>query len=236
MGSIQSTGGTESGIWHDVPTVLAAAHELKSPLVLIRQMTFQLDENDPVANRIRLTAERSLQLVEGLTKVSRLEDTLFACEPIYLPALYDEIAHEMSPLAKALDQSIEIHVPKSQVTAIGNRSLLRSVLLWLCDNALTHNDVTRPIELRAARLGDRVIAGVRDYGPSTNHLPSIRRSIGKTPLPMTSRPRSSGLGLMIAEQFARHMDSELLLRRHQTHGVTLSLSLPASQQLSLLAL
>lgn len=232
---MQSTGGTESGIWHDVPTVLAAAHELKSPLVLIRQMTFQLDESDPVAARIRLTAERSLQLVEGLTKVSRLEDALFTCEPIYLPALYDEVAHEMSALATALDQRIEIHVPKSPMTAIGNRSLLRSVLLGLCDNALTHNDITKPIELRASRAGDRVIAGVRDYGPNTSHLAAVKRSIGLTPQPIAARPRSSGLGLMIAEQFARHMDAELSLRRHQSQGVTLSLSLPASQQLSLLS-
>jgi signal transduction histidine kinase len=236
MGSTQSTGGTETGIWHDVPTILAAAHELKSPLVLIRQMTFQLDEADPVAARIRLTAERSLQLVEGLTKVARLEDALFTCEPIYLPALYDEIAHELTPLASALEQTIEIRVPKAQVTAIGNRSLLRSVLLGLCDNALTHNDITKPIELRAMKAGDRVIAGVRDYGPHTSQLSSIKRSIGKTPQPIASRPRSSGLGLMIAEQFARHMDAELQLRRHQTQGVTLSLSLPASQQLSLLAI
>ena len=235
MGSMQSTGGTETGIWHDVPTILAAAHELKSPLVLIRQMTFQLDEADPIANRIRLTAERSLQLVEGLTRVARLEDALFTCEPIYLPALYDEVAHELQPLAAALEQSIEIHVPKAQVTAIGNRTLLRSVLLGLCDNALTHNDITRPIELRATKAGDRVIAGVRDYGPHTSQLNSIKRSIGKTPQPLSARPRSSGLGLMIAEQFARHMDAELSLRRHQTQGVTLSLSLPASQQLSLLS-
>lgn len=234
MGSTQLTGGTESGIWHDVPTVLAAAHELKSPLVLIRQMTFQLDENDPIANRIRMTAERSLQLVEGLTRASRLEDTLFASEPIHLGAFYDEIAHEISPLALALDQSIEIHMPKSHLTVVGNRSLLRSVLLGLCDNALTHNDITKPIELRATRLNDRIMAGVRDYGPTTSHFHSIKRAVGKSPLPMSSRPRSSGLGLMIAEQFARHMDAELLMRRHQTQGVTLSLSLPASQQLSLL--
>ncbi len=234
MGSTQSTGGTETGIWHDVPTVLAAAHELKSPLVLIRQLTFQMDENDPVTARIRHTAERSLYLVEGLTKVSRLEDALFECEPIYLPALYEEVAHEMSPLAGALDQTIEIHVPKTQLTAIGNRTLLRSVLLGLCDNALTHNDITRPIELRAVKSADRIIAGVRDYGPHTGQLEAIKRSVGKTPLPLGSRPRSSGLGLMIAEQFARHMDAELRLRRHQSQGITLSLSLPASQQLSLL--
>lgn len=235
MGSMQSTGGAESGIWHDVPSVLAAAHELKSPLVLIRQLTFQLGEDDETARRIRLTAERSLQLVEGLTKVSRLQDALFESEPIYIPALYEEVAHELAPLARALDQRIEIHVPRAPVTVVGNRSLLRSVMLGLCDNALTHNDVTMPIELRATKAGDRVLAGVRDYGPQTIHLAEMKRRLGKSASPISTRPRSSGLGLMIAEQFARHMDAELQMRRHQTQGITLSLSLPASQQLSLLS-
>ncbi len=234
MGSTQSTSEAESGIWQDVPSVLAAAHELKSPLVLIRQLTFQLGEDDETVRRIRLTAERSLQLVESLTRVSRLEDALFESEPIYIPALYDEIAHELTPLVRALDQRLEIHIPRTPITVVGNRGLLRSVIVGLCDNALTHNDITMPIELRATKIGDRVLAGVRDYGPHTGQLNSMKKSLGKTPSPLSSRPRSSGLGLMIAEQFARHMDSELHMRRHQTRGITLSLSLPASQQLSLL--
>lgn len=234
MGSTQSTGGADLGIWHDVPTILAAAHELKSPLVLIRQLSFQLEGDEVVAERIRLSAERSLQLIEGLTRVARLEDALFECEPIYIPALYDEVAHELLPLARALGQDIEVSA-RAPLTAIGNRTLLRSVLLGLCDNALAHNDVSRAVRLTAQRRGDRVWTHVRDFGPSTATLQTIRRSVGKTPLPIGDRPRSSGLGLMIAEQFARHMDAELHLRRHREHGATFSLSLPASQQLSLIS-
>lgn len=229
---------SEGNIWNDVPTLLAAAHELKSPLVLIRQLALQLEDEGQslAAERIRLTAERSLQLVEGLTRVARLDDALFECEPIQMASLYDEVAHEMAPLAHALTQSIHVTVPRGTLTVVGNRSLLRSVLLGLCDNALTHNNPTQPIVLGAYRTADRVVASVRDFGPETSQLSEVRRRLGTMPQTMSGRPRSSGLGLLIAEQFARHMDASLSLRRHRGAGVTFSVSLPASQQLSLLTL
>lgn len=236
MGKLQSAGGTGTDTWQHIPLLLAAAHELKSPLVLIRQLSFQLDDTDLTARRIRLTAERSLHLVDGLTQAARLEDTLFACEPIHISSLLEDVAHELSPLSNALDQTIQIHAAKSNPVAIANYSLLRTVLLGLCDNALTHNASGRPIELRARRVGEQVITGVRDYGPLTNNLAGFRRQVGKTPLPLSGRPRSSGLGLMIAQQFAEHMNGRLQLRRHHDEGVTFSLLLPASQQLSLLQL
>ncbi|MGB3023677.1 MAG: HAMP domain-containing sensor histidine kinase [Candidatus Saccharimonadales bacterium] len=228
----------EGNGWNDVPTLLAAAHELKSPLVLIRQLALELDDDGQslAAERIRLTAERSLQLVEGLTRVARLEDALFECEPITLSSLYDDVAHEMMPLATALGQSIQVVIPNGAVTAVGNRSLLRSVMVGLCDNALAHNDPARSIVLGAARRGDRVMASVRDFGPDTSQLCEVRRNLGRSPQAMSARPRSSGLGLLIAERFAEYMDGRLVMRRHRDVGATFSLSLPASQQLSLLGL
>ncbi len=225
--------------WSDIPTLLAAAHELKSPLVLIRQLALELREaGDTVAaERIQLTAERSLQLVEGLTRVARMEDALFESEPITLSSLYSDIAHEMSPLAKALGQSMQITIPRGATTVVGNRTLLRSIMMGLCDNALTHNTPDQPVILGAACRGDHVIASVRDFGPETSHLREIKRNMSRRmPQALDSRPRSSGLGLMIAGRFAESMNGTLQMQRHRGAGVTFSLSLPASQQLSLLTL
>lgn len=234
MGSQQSNGGAGWEVSDTVPALLAAAHELKSPLVLIRQLTFSLDEHDQTAERIRMTAERSLQLVESLTRAARLDDMLFVSEPINMTAMLDDVAHELQPLARALEQTIEVHAARSPLVAVGNRELLRAILLGLCDNALTHNAASRSVELRARQCGEAVCTGVRDYGPRTSQLAAVLRKVGKTPLPMDARPRSSGLGLMIAEQFARHMDASLHLRRHRDAGATFSLTLPVSQQLSFL--
>ena len=231
-------GVREDDIWRDVPTLLAAAHELKAPLALIRQLSLQLQESDgdPAALRIRLTAERSLALVEGLTRASRLEDALCELEPIDVGELYDAVAHELQPLSRALEQTIEVRVPQRAVV-IGDRTLLRSVLVGLCDNALTHNAVERPVILTAQHRGpERIAVGVRDYGPHTTQLKEVRRRLGRAPQALSARPRSSGLGLLIADQFARRMDAALSMVRHRDAGVTFSLDLPKSRQISLLEL
>lgn len=230
--------GSTSELWRDVPTLLAAAHELKAPLTLIRQLALQLedeyDRHDPAAMRIRLTAERSLALVEGLTRAARLEDALCELEPIDVGELYDSVAHELTPLSRALNQSIEVQVPHTAVV-IGDRSLLRSVLIGLCDNALAHNAADRPVVLTARHRGrERLTVGVRDYGPHTSELKEVRRRLGRSPQAMNARPRSSGLGLLIADQFARRMDGALSMVRHREAGVTFSLDLPKSRQISLL--
>ena len=230
--------GYEGNGLADMPSLLMAAHELKAPLVLIRQLALQLEEgSDPDAiERIRLTSERSLRLVESLTRSARLEDSLFATEPISVATLYDDVADELYPLAKALDQTIEIDLPRRPMSIVANPMLVRTILLGLCDNALTHNSLAGPVRLVARRRADKVELGVRDFGPTTDSLRQISRRLGEAVTPIDGRPRSSGLGLMIANQFARHMDAELVLTRHRSVGATFALAIPESKQLSLLSL
>ena len=233
---MKNGGDSTQEFWNDIPTLLTAAHELKAPLVLIRQLAFELekDGNQLSAHRIRLTAERSLRLVESLTKVARLEDTLFPIEPLDIGDIYHGVSEEMQPLSRALGQEITIDISRQTPSLLGNRTLLHAALVGLCDNALRHNQAGRPVVLEARSKDRGVHVGVRDYGEVTETLGAVRRHLGVSPQPMMSRPGSSGLGLLIAEQFARHMDAELALTRHRDGGATFSLRLPVSKQLSLL--
>lgn len=62
-----------------LPSVVVAAHELKSPLALVRQMSLLLDDqaiSETDAKRLRqqliYTSERSLRLVDDLARVGNL--------------------------------------------------------------------------------------------------------------------------------------------------------------------
>jgi signal transduction histidine kinase len=224
-------------------SLVAAAHELKTPLALVRQLSLQLAETKDEATRmeiirrIRLTSERSLRLVDNLTRMARLESAMFEMEPVLLSNLCHEVIDELSPLSVALDQKFKIKVSKSPLIAVGNRDLLRSLIMGLVDNALQYNSPGASIDITARiRRGEAELA-VRDHG-STMDLAEFRRlkeSLGLRAMPITAQPLSSGLGLLIAQKFAVTMDGRLSVERHRQGGLTFRAHLPASQQMSFAA-
>lgn len=222
-----------------LPSIYVAAHELKAPLVLMRQLGLELQQGGGDADtleRLILSVERSLRLVEQLTRASRLDDALFASEPLQAEAICHGVAHELTPFAKQYDQTIVTRVSRRGCLAVGHHSLLTALLVNLCDNALTHNPPGKSVVLSARQRADTVVFSVRDFGPQISHtaFTTLKRQLGKGPQAVSERPRSSGLGLWIASQFAHVMGGQLTMTRHHTAGITVSVSLPHSKQLSLL--
>jgi len=82
-------------------SLIAAGHELKSPLALIRQISLVLRDDSLVSSEkerskllehITLTSERSLRLVDMLTRYARLEDALFQIEPVNAVHICEKVA------------------------------------------------------------------------------------------------------------------------------------------------
>jgi signal transduction histidine kinase len=222
-----------------MPGLLAAAHELKAPLVLIRQLALEFEESSggtETSRRLRYTSERSLRLVSNLTKTARLEDSLFDFEPVEIHSLCSDVAHELLPLAKEYDQHIVLDMPRGSLVSVAHRDLLQALLIGLCDNAIAHNSKGGKVTI-SARLNDgRVEVAVRDEGPkvASAQLTQLKSRLGQTIQPLGDRPRSSGLGLWIASQFAAVMSSTIGSVSHRkSAGMSFYVSLPKSRQLSL---
>lgn len=225
-----------------MPSLIAAAHELKSPLVLLRQMAFELDEvSDPsrqkvLTERLRFTTEQSLRLVEQLTLGSRLQDSLFETEPLQIQAVFRELESQLQPLARHLGVSVTVKVPRRPLVTVANRDLLPALLRNFCDNALAYTPPSGRIELAASERKGRIYLSVKDQGPtiSRQSYSELQTRLGKQPQPLSSRPRSSGLGLWIAGLYAEAMSASLITKRHQGGGMTFGVMLSPSEQLSLL--
>jgi signal transduction histidine kinase len=232
--------GSEGNVDTSLPSIYVAAHELKAPLVLMRQLALELKDSSPenlvTLERLLLTVERSLRLVDQLTKTSRLEDSLFESEPLQARAVCQAVAEELEPFARAAGQQIVARVSRRSGVAVGHRPLLTALLVNLCDNAITHNPAGSKVIMSATSSEEGVLFSVRDEGPQLSHylFESLRQQVGKGPMPLSDRPRSSGLGLWIASQFASAMGGELTMVRHQKAGITVSVLLPHSKQLSLI--
>ena len=222
-----------------MPSLLAAAHELKAPLVLIRQLALEFEEASgatETSRRLRYTSERSLRLVSNLTKAARLEDSLFDVEPVEIHALCSDVAHELLPLAREYEQQIVLDMPKNSLISVAHRDLLHALLIGLCDNAIAHNAKGAKVTISARLNEGRVEVAVRDEGPkvASVQLSQLRQRLGRTIQPIGDRPRSSGLGLWIASQFAAAMSSSIGSVSHRkSEGMSFYVSLPRSRQLSL---
>lgn len=230
------------GLFANLPFMVTAAHELKAPLALVRQLSLSLEsgivsdiaEQQRMLRQITLVSERALRLTTDLSRSSRLQESLFDLEPLNPQQLCEEVAHELSPLYTARGRAIRVAARHRPLLAVANRDLLRRIMLNFGDNALYYaNDAA--VELRTRLLGTTIRLSVRDFGPAVpvDMWQRLQMSIGLATQPLHTRPQSSGLGLLVADQFARAMNGRIGAVRHR-QGVTFYVDMDASTQLSLL--
>lgn len=228
----------------EVAPLTAAAHELKAPLALVRQLALRLeDETLPKSERQRLvrqtilTTERALRLTSDLTKAARLEDALFTLEPINPEQLCRDVVSELTPLFEAYGRTVEVKTRKHPLLLVANRDLLRRILLGFNDNALHYSQPGTAVQMQitALRKAGVIRIGVRDFGPalSSDMWRKLQKKLKTAPQSVHARPESSGLGLYIASQFAEAMQGTIGAIRHKD-GATFYVELQASSQLRLL--
>ena len=236
----QTRGGGQPA---DVSSVGVAAHELKSPLVLLRQLsldllddTLSLNDRQQVLDQLVHISEKALRLTGNITRAEAVQSTLFPLEPINPLTICDDVTHELARLYQAHQRTLLTGRVKHIAPVVGNRDLLRRILLNFADNALYYGDENGHVKLEAQLIKRRgvVRVGVRDYGPALPRA-SWRRLVAdlEHTHPVQARPQSSGLGIYIANQFAAAMNGRIGAIRHRD-GTSFYVELPVSNQLTLL--
>lgn len=236
--------GVHDGLpFESVPLFIAAAHELKSPLALMRQLALSIESGTcdantaaKIAHQISLTSERAIRLTTDLTKSVRLEDSLFNLEPLNPLSLCEEVVEELQPLYRAKGRVLYLEQRRHSLLGIANKDLLRRILLNFVDNALHYTTSDTPVVVTATarNRGSTIRLGVRDHGPAmpANVWRRLETTLG-SPQPMHFRPNSSGLGIYIAQQFADVMNADVGAIRHRD-GATFYVDIAASTQMRLL--
>lgn len=227
-----------------ISPLTAAAHELKTPLTLISGLSSTLlgDElaltpkQREYLERILLSSDRSLRMVQGLVDAYRVRQTAFELplEPVNVHQITDEVAHELTPYSKKMNQDIIVRLKRSTNMVVANRILLHEALSNLVENALRHGQ------------GDHVIIGGRNQQANTRlsvanqgakiseaEFRHLQERIGGSAQPLTALANSSGIGLYIVRELIAAMGGKLGCERSAT-GTSLYFDLFASTQLSLL--
>ena len=223
------------GMEQEVDGILVAAHELKAPLSVLRQLALSLDEMDANGEQIRSqmvnVSDRAIKQVNDLTKIRRLEDGLFEMEPVSVRAVCDDVVHELSYLFQFNKRDLFVKYSNHSKLVNANRELLHSVIYNFLLNAMHYSSEETRSELLVKDEKDTVKIMIRDFGPA---LPvDVWREMKKgwinKPTSIAMRPGSSGLGLYIASKFSRYMNAEVGAVRHRD-GTSFYVKLPISRQ------
>ena len=219
--------------------ILVAAHELKAPLGLMRQLALSLELAQP-AEQVRIrqqmvdVSERALKQVSDLTKIARLEDGLIEMSPVSVRGVCDEVARELQSLFMFNKRDLVIKYSNRERLVIANHDLLYSVVYNFCLNAVHYSGEQTESRLVVQDHQGKVRVSVRDFGPA---LPmdvwrELKRGWINRPTSIAMRPGSSGLGLFIASKFSKYMNAEVGATRHRD-GTSFFVELPVSKQASL---
>ena len=219
---------------------MVAAHELKAPLCLLKQLAFSMElatdesERQKIQNQMVTVSDRALRQVEDLTKISRLSDGLFEMEPVAVRAVCDEVTAELRTLFRFNHRNLEIEYRNRNRLVYANRDLLYSVVYNFCLNAMHYSDEETRSELTLSDKDGLVRLDVRDFGPA---LPvdvwrSLKKGWVEKPTSIAMRPGSSGLGLYIASKFSQYMNANVGAVRHRD-GTSFFVELLPSKQASL---
>ena len=224
----------------EVNGILVAAHELKAPLSLLRQLAFSMDlasdqkDLKRIQNQMVGVSDRALRQVQDLTKIARLDDGLFEMEPVSVRAVCDEVTEELRYLFRFNHRNLDIDYRNRARLVVANRELLYSVVYNFCLNAMNYSSEETRSELTLQDKNGCVRLDVRDFGPA---LPmdvwkSLKKGWIEKPTSIAKRPGSSGLGLYIASKFSQYMNANVGAVRHRD-GTSFFVELPVSKQASL---
>lgn len=222
----------------EVDGILVAAHELKAPLAVLRQLAFSIGDDKNINKKIRYEminiSDRAIRQVNDLIKIRRLKDGLFVMEPVAVREVCDAVSRELNYLFNYNKRDLRINYTNKARLVTANRDLLYSVVYNFLLNAIHYSGDETKSELFVGDRGGRVRVTVRDYGPM---LPvdvwrQIKKGWLKKPTSVAMRPGSSGLGLFIASTFSKYMNAKVGAVRHRD-GTSFYVELQVSKQASL---
>ncbi len=212
----------------------AASHDLLQPLHAARLFIAALREDADLAGSpargLATNADRAIdsahRLLTALLNLSKLEagGVQPAVAPLALGGLFDELAREFAPVARA--KGLTLTVAPSSLWIASDRDLLRSMLQNLIANAIRYTDRGRVL-IGARRNGERVQILVSDTGRGIAEADrqAVFGEFVRLPGAPVDEP-GAGLGLAIVQKLSDLLRHPLSLASRVGRGTTFRVAVP----------
>ncbi|VUD69316.1 Swarming motility regulation sensor protein RssA [Thalassocella blandensis] len=180
-----------------------AAHELKTPLALIRAQIEMADQSEEQATLLNDVSHMSRQVQQLLMLAEVSEEHNYAFESIGISEVASEVVSFLQPMTKSNGIKLKI-IQHVNTHWNADKSACFVLLKNLLENAIQHAPQHSTIEIHI----DNQMIRVRDYGPgiSEENLPHIFERFWRG---SHRRDYGAGLGLAICHEIAQTHEWQL---------------------------
>ncbi len=208
-----------------------ASHELRTPVAAIygavrtldeREQVLSLEQRAELRRMLSQQSKRLFELVENLLDLSRLEADSLRISPTEI-----EVRERLAEIVDAVfdgNREVRIEVP-GDLRAVVDVQAFDRILSNLLANAVRHG--APPFFVSAARTNDELSVTIEDRGSGVaeEFVGSLfeRFTRGATP-----SSEGAGLGLSIAQSYARAHGGTLTYEPAKPHGASFRLILPVA--------
>lgn len=208
-----------------------AAHELKTPLTILRlnaenalasQDTTHLKNS---LNNILSGIDRTDRLIQQLLMLARVESVKgIAFESIDVYPLLQAVLADIAPMALKREQ--ELSLDGSSQVIQGDTALLRILFTNLIDNAIRYSGNGSQITVGVTRTDKHIVISVSDTGPDLTE-DARNKLFDNFYRANTERGDGAGLGMSITRDIARlhHGNVRLLPRSNHQNTFVIELAL-----------
>ncbi len=218
---LQSLIGSQRQLLRDV------SHELRSPLARLRIALALAERANPQEReklwpRLTRECDRLEALISEILVLARVDADNASAEEVDLNALLATLQKDAQ--LGSPEQTVRLQA-EPQLNLKGWPTMVERAVDNLLRNAQRFNPSDQPIDLQAARQGERIVISVRDHGPGvrTEHLSQLGEPFYRAP---GQTAAGHGLGLAIAKRAAERHGGTLTLANHPQGGFVASLELP----------
>ena len=218
--------------------MLAASHELKTPLTTLKGLSeLLLDFDLSEAQRRELLqdlhgqADRMEQLIGDILSVSRIDSGRISVDfsRVDVASVVQHVCDEVRPMLKG--RTLKCRVPEDLPAVMGEARKLHQILVNLVSNAIKYSEPGTQITLsvRGDRSAVRFEVSDQGVGIRKEHMPRLFEKFYRADDPAVRRTSGTGLGLYIVRSLVMMLGGQVHVRSRPGKGTVFIVTLPRAE-------
>jgi len=218
--------------------MLAASHELKTPLTTLKGLSeLLLDFDLTEAQRRELLqdlhgqADRMERLIGDILAVSRIDSGRVSVDfsRVDVASVVRHVCEEVRPMLKG--RTLKCKTPENLPAVMGEARKLHQILVNLLTNAIKYSEPGTQITLstRVDQSAVRFEVSDQGVGIRKEHMPRLFEKFYRADDPLVRRTSGTGLGLYIVRSLVTMLGGQVHVRSRHGKGSVFTVTIPRAE-------